>query len=149
MAATTYISAGKLAYLQRDFVFLLRSLRQHHIDRTARNGGLEAAFTLHLDDLIAALRMHFNGVSADDFRKVVETFLRLCRVSIPEATATPSVRQQIHLENLVGCPDFGGSCCVEGLPGLLRVSCSLPLYLFTTVWIVLPSRYMLHGRCTP
>jgi hypothetical protein len=76
---------GKRAFSQRDFVFLLRSLRRA-VEAQSPGVSLREAFDagVSFDTLMSALRRNFNGVSAAVFERVVEELLSCTGVDEPQ-----------------------------------------------------------------
>jgi hypothetical protein len=81
-----HLVPGKKAFAQRDFVFLLRSLRREMEKERHAAGDVSGEPMLAADGmglavrfkaLIKSLRRNFNGVPAADFRDVIGTVLKL------------------------------------------------------------------------
>ena len=85
------IDHGKKAFAQRDFIFLLRSQRRQHERECARRH-VQQPFDLTFPILIQPLRRNFNGISSQQFKRVVQAFISRCDVAVPRLWTAEQVR---------------------------------------------------------
>jgi hypothetical protein len=108
VAAKIEICSGKKAFAQRDFIYFLRSLRRAH-DKECREEGADkpvrmfsslasrrderdhcilprgccaTQVSLSFEFLIQALRRNFNGIPADQFKEIVTTVVKTCKIEL-------------------------------------------------------------------
>ena len=60
---------------------------------TGRGAGYSRGFAVQFDTLIKSLRRNFNGIPADQFQNVVETFLTNCEIQVPPLASEEQLRK--------------------------------------------------------